>query len=151
LGQTEKSAIAEHAHENLDHVIQYERTDLLASTTHYHARMHREAIEIQKHRENFNRKEEGMKINGAWLPVLRQTTRKVEQRPVNAEQPERRAEHRQSTSRSPIGKTITPTTVTVSLLPPPSASSINTVVPEDGLPVTVDSPPRRVLRSHRRH
>ena len=74
LGQTEKSAIAEHAESSGEHRINFEGTEVLSTTVHYHTRLHREAIEIFKHRANFNRKEEGLKINGTWFPVLRETS-----------------------------------------------------------------------------
>ena len=38
---------------------------------HYYPRLHREAIEIYKHRNNFNKKEEGLKIHKSWYLALK--------------------------------------------------------------------------------
>ena len=40
----------------------------LSKTPHYFLSIHREAIEIFKHTNNFNKKEESLKV--AWLPAL---------------------------------------------------------------------------------
>ena len=53
-----------------NHIIKFEDTKLLATTSGYNARLQREAIEIFKHPNNFNRKEEIRKINKTWIPVL---------------------------------------------------------------------------------
>ncbi|XP_030751544.1 uncharacterized protein LOC115879048 [Sitophilus oryzae] len=58
LGQTDKSAVAEHALRDGDHKIQFENTQVIATTSGYHPRLVREAVEIHKHPNNFNRKEE---------------------------------------------------------------------------------------------
>ncbi|KAJ4425635.1 hypothetical protein ANN_27831 [Periplaneta americana] len=73
LGHVDKSAAAEHAYLEGEHKIRFEDTDTLSDTTHFYARLHREAIEIYKHKNNFNRKEEGLKVNKAWYPALRKT------------------------------------------------------------------------------
>ncbi len=73
FGYTEKSAVAEHAFSGREHDISFGDVDVLATTSHFHARLHREAIEIRKHPRNFNSKEEGVKINPVWIPVIRQT------------------------------------------------------------------------------
>ncbi|XP_062834725.1 A-kinase anchoring protein 7 isoform X3 [Anolis carolinensis] len=70
LIQPEKSAIAEHLMNQPGHRILFENTKLLDHSNNYHVRLHREAIEIHKHVDNFNRKEETMKMNKIWLPVL---------------------------------------------------------------------------------
>ena len=70
LGETEKSAVAEHAVNN-DHIILYEDAKVLSKTTNYHSRMYREAIEIYKHSNNFNKKEEGVKLNKIWIPAIK--------------------------------------------------------------------------------
>ena len=41
----------------------FEDTKVLAKTSHYYARLHRESIEIHKHENNFNKKEESLKLN----------------------------------------------------------------------------------------
>lgn len=71
LGHIEKSAIAEHTLLQHNHRIQFEDTQVLSTEKAYHARMYREALEIQKHTNNFNRKEESLTINKAWLPALK--------------------------------------------------------------------------------
>lgn len=76
FGYTEKSAVAEHALSGREHNIMFGEVDVLSTTAHYHARLNREAIEIYKHPQNFNRKEEGVKINPIWIPVIHQTNTK---------------------------------------------------------------------------
>jgi hypothetical protein len=49
----------------------FEETKILAKTSHYYARLHRESIEIHKHENNFNKKEESLKLNKTWFPALR--------------------------------------------------------------------------------
>ena len=73
LGQIEKSAVAEHTLTKTDHRIKFEDTQVLATTSSYHARLYREAIEIHKHNNNFNKTEEAVKINKTWIPILRNT------------------------------------------------------------------------------
>ncbi|KAJ4449350.1 hypothetical protein ANN_00748 [Periplaneta americana] len=58
------------------HDIQFRETDILSNTTNYFLRLFREAIEIHKHTNNFNRKEEGLKLNNCWHPVLKGTRTK---------------------------------------------------------------------------
>ena len=77
LGQGGKSAVAEHALLNEDHRIMFEKTQVLDNTTHYHTRLHREAIEIHKHSSStFNRKEEVMKVRKIWHSVLNKCNKK---------------------------------------------------------------------------
>jgi hypothetical protein len=47
------------------------KTELLAKTSHYYATLHRESIEIHKHENNFNKKEESLKLKKTWFPALR--------------------------------------------------------------------------------
>jgi hypothetical protein len=47
------------------------KTKVLANTLHYYARLHRESIEIHKHQNNFNKKEESLKLNKTWFPAIR--------------------------------------------------------------------------------
>ncbi|KAJ4448657.1 hypothetical protein ANN_00047, partial [Periplaneta americana] len=75
-GQIDKSAVAAHAYQEGDHNIRFKDTDILSTTTHFFPRLHREAIEIHKHNNNFNRKEEGVKLNKCWYPVLNRTDKK---------------------------------------------------------------------------
>ncbi|XP_030754214.1 uncharacterized protein LOC115881004 [Sitophilus oryzae] len=49
LGQTEKSAVAEHAPRDGDYKIQFEDTQVITTTSGYHPRLVREAVEIHKH------------------------------------------------------------------------------------------------------
>ncbi|KAJ4448092.1 hypothetical protein ANN_10104 [Periplaneta americana] len=76
LGQIDKWAVAAHAYQEGDHNIRFKDTDILSTTTHFFPRLHREAIEIYKHDNNFNRKEKGVKLNKCWYPVLNRTDKK---------------------------------------------------------------------------
>ncbi|KAK9890114.1 hypothetical protein WA026_008924 [Henosepilachna vigintioctopunctata] len=73
LGQTEKSAVAEHALSEGDHEINFEGCTLLASVNGFQNRLVREAIEIRKHSNNFNRKEETLSLNPIWNHIIRNT------------------------------------------------------------------------------
>ena len=42
----------------IGHKIMFEETKVLVKTSHYYARLHGESIEIHKHENNFNKKEE---------------------------------------------------------------------------------------------
>ena len=76
LGQTEKSAVAEHALLP-GHDITFNKTEVLSTTKHFHSRLHMEAIEIHKHRKNiFNRKEEMSRLNKTWHLALQNTIEK---------------------------------------------------------------------------
>ncbi|XP_025833283.1 uncharacterized protein LOC112905332 [Agrilus planipennis] len=77
LLQPEKSALAEHSIGDPNHVINYDGTTVLSTTSQNYARLHREATEIYKHLINFNRKEEGLRLNNVWYPVLKKTTQKA--------------------------------------------------------------------------
>ena len=57
-------------HLETGHKIKFEETRFLSKTPHYFPRIHREAIEIFKHTNNFNKKEESLKVNKIWLPAL---------------------------------------------------------------------------------
>ena len=70
LNQIDKSAVAEHAILNDNHHILFDETKILSTTKSYYARLNREAIEIFKHKRNFNKKEEGLRINKTWIPAL---------------------------------------------------------------------------------
>ncbi|XP_050528175.1 uncharacterized protein LOC126898277 [Daktulosphaira vitifoliae] len=73
--RTEKSAVAEHA-KNKGHDIQFDKVKILNKEPHFGKRMYKEAIEIEKCPENFNR-EDGWKISKTWLPIIHQTKRKL--------------------------------------------------------------------------
>ncbi|KAJ7345188.1 hypothetical protein JRQ81_001138, partial [Phrynocephalus forsythii] len=46
-------------------------TQVLDNTNNHYVKLYREAIEIHKHKHSSNKKEESLKINKAWLPVLK--------------------------------------------------------------------------------
>ena len=58
--ETEKSAVADHMW-GQNHKILFNETQLLFSVTHYSTGIYREAIEIHKHKNSFNKKEESFK------------------------------------------------------------------------------------------
>ncbi|XP_030764236.1 uncharacterized protein LOC115888610 [Sitophilus oryzae] len=92
LGQTEKSAVAEHALRDGDHKIQFEDTQVIATTSGYHPRLVREAVEIHKHPNNFNRKEETFYLNRIWHPAISRTKVAAQRsRPVPEELPPEQA------------------------------------------------------------
>ncbi|XP_030747075.1 uncharacterized protein LOC115875683 [Sitophilus oryzae] len=94
LGQTDKSvaAVAEHALRDGDHKIQFEDTQVIATTSGYHPRFVREAVEIHKHPNNFNRKEETLYLNRIWHPAISRTKEAVQRsRPVPEEPPPEQA------------------------------------------------------------
>ena len=61
LYQIVKSAVAEHIYLNEEHSINFEETQILSNTHHYHARLYREAIEIFKHKIHLIRKKKARK------------------------------------------------------------------------------------------
>jgi hypothetical protein len=61
--QSEKFSVAEHALENPEHKILFDETEVLSTTHHYFNRLHREAIEIYKHKNCFNKNEETLRVN----------------------------------------------------------------------------------------
>ncbi|XP_030758536.1 uncharacterized protein LOC115884178 [Sitophilus oryzae] len=88
LGQTDKSAVAEHALRDGDHKIQFKDTQVIAATSGYHPRLIREAVEIHKHPNNFNRKEETLYLNRIRHPAISRTKVAVQRsRPVSEEPP----------------------------------------------------------------
>ncbi|XP_030761017.1 uncharacterized protein LOC115886103 [Sitophilus oryzae] len=88
----QKSAVAEHALRDGDHKIQFEDTQVIATTSGYHPRLVREAVEIHKHPNNFNRKEETLYLNRIWHPAISRTKVAVQRsRPVPEEPPPEQA------------------------------------------------------------
>ena len=67
------------------HEILFQNTEVLDNTSNNYVRLHREAIEIHKHQQNFNKKEESVKLNKTWLPALKNTACK---RSTNSTQPQ---------------------------------------------------------------
>jgi len=63
-----KSAIAEHSF-NSKHLTCFDQSRLLASTSHYLSKLIREALEIEKNANNFNR-ENGYKLSHSWKPLI---------------------------------------------------------------------------------
>ena len=70
--QVNKSAIVEHSFKSKHHIC-FDQTKILASTSHYSSRLIREAIEIEKHPNNFNR-EDGYKLSWSWRSPIHQLT-----------------------------------------------------------------------------
>ena len=68
LIQPDKSAVALH-HLETGHKIKFEETQVLSKRPHYFPRILREAIEIFKHTNNFNKKEESLKVNKINLKI----------------------------------------------------------------------------------
>ena len=63
LKQPEKSAAAEHALKQAGHEILFQNTEVMDNTSNHYVRLHREATEIHKHQQSFNKKEESLKLN----------------------------------------------------------------------------------------
>ena len=67
LGYSSKSAVAEH--EATGHAIDFEKSKVIAREKHFKARLIREAIEIKKNKNNYNR-DTGLRISNTWNPVI---------------------------------------------------------------------------------
>ncbi|XP_050524387.1 uncharacterized protein LOC126896018 [Daktulosphaira vitifoliae] len=74
IKEHEKSAVAEYA-KNRGHDIQFNKLKILNKESHFGKRMYKEATEIEKCPQNFNR-EGGWKISKTWLTIIHQTKRK---------------------------------------------------------------------------
>jgi hypothetical protein len=68
-----KSTIAEHSHTS-KHLICFDQAKILASTPYYSSRIIHEALEIEKHPNNFNR-EDGYRLNQSWKPTIHRLIR----------------------------------------------------------------------------
>ncbi|KAJ8944003.1 hypothetical protein NQ318_021718 [Aromia moschata] len=71
LGNTDKSAIAEHVHTNENHKIDYE-IRVLDKTKKYYPRIIRESLEIMKNNNNFNR-DDGYRLSNTWRLAIPRT------------------------------------------------------------------------------
>ena len=71
LGQTEKSAVAEHAISQGNHRIIPGEMKLLVTSSGYYSRLVRLVIKIHKHTDNFNTKDENPKLNKIWNTMLK--------------------------------------------------------------------------------
>ncbi|CAH0700370.1 unnamed protein product [Spodoptera exigua] len=81
--QSNKSAIAEHLLQaGSNHWVEFHRPQILSTDRHYHTRLVREAVEIKKCPNNFNR-EDGFKLSSTWNPVLRKTQPRFPSKSVN--------------------------------------------------------------------
>ena len=67
-GRTKQSVVVEQYHDTKHHVC-LEDTKVLATIPHHYKRKIREALEIEKCRNNFNR-DDGLKLKEAWKPVV---------------------------------------------------------------------------------
>jgi hypothetical protein len=63
-----KSTVVEHSHKS-KHLICFEKTKILASTSFYSSRIIREDLEIEKHPNNFNH-EDGYKLSQSRKPTI---------------------------------------------------------------------------------
>lgn len=71
LRNIERSAIAEHLHENGQHIINFQEVEILSRTENYYPRVIRESLEIMKNGNNFNR-EDGYRLSNTWKLTLHQ-------------------------------------------------------------------------------
>lgn len=146
LNQFDKSAVAEHTQEKGNHIIKFRDTKVLSTTSHFFPRLHREAIEIFKHPNNFNRKNEGFHLQKDWYPALRSARHHIS----NVTEPTPApllGGHAPSSSLGRSGAFV-PTSVT--RLSSGSTAPINTQATQEPTSVTVKTPRRRVLRPRRR-
>ncbi|XP_053989899.1 uncharacterized protein LOC128882340, partial [Hylaeus volcanicus] len=83
---TEKSAVAEHFYRT-NHVIEFDKANVLASIDNYQQRVIREAIEIVKQPQNFN-KEDGYKLSKLWHSIIPLRKPKKEETPTDTRKEE---------------------------------------------------------------
>ena len=60
--------ITEHSH-NSKHIISFEETKIISSAPSYSSQIIHEALEIEKHLNNFNC-EDGYKLSQSWTPLI---------------------------------------------------------------------------------
>ncbi|KAH1021637.1 hypothetical protein HUJ04_011130 [Dendroctonus ponderosae] len=73
LAQMDKSALAEQIFTRDNHVILVEETQVMDRGSQYYPRIFREAIELQKHMNNFSRKDQGLNLSKTLKPALQRT------------------------------------------------------------------------------
>jgi hypothetical protein len=66
--RTKKYSVAEHSHKS-NHQICIEDAKVIAMEDHYNKRHIREALEIEKHPQNFN-KDDGLVLSESWKPLI---------------------------------------------------------------------------------
>ena len=71
-GHHNLSAIAEHAFNNPNHKILFNEVEVLAKTEKYIPRIIKEAVEIKKHKNNFNR-DDSFKLSTTWNKLFKAT------------------------------------------------------------------------------
>ena len=71
-GHHNLSAIAEHAFNNPNHKILFNEVEVLAKTEKYIPRIIKEAVEIKKHKNNFNR-DDTFKLSTTWIKLFKDT------------------------------------------------------------------------------
>ncbi|KAJ8961652.1 hypothetical protein NQ318_021249 [Aromia moschata] len=104
LGNTDKSAIAEHVHTNENHKIDCENIRVLDKTTRYYPRVIRESLEIMKNNSNFNR-EGGYRLSNTWiLATPRTSDLECHGQPSSADVQPNMAEPRRLSASQKVGK-----------------------------------------------
>jgi hypothetical protein len=82
--------VAKHTLTNPDQKILFDDTEVLSNTQHYLTCLHREAIEIHKHKNCFNKKEESLRVKKSWYPALSACKTKLDiSKGLNISQPDR--------------------------------------------------------------
>jgi hypothetical protein len=79
------SAVAEHVNSEPGHSTNLERTSVLAREPRYYPRVIREAIEIAKHPNNFNR-EDGYRLHTAWKRLFKPAGQSEDGEEIGAKQ-----------------------------------------------------------------
>ena len=71
-GLINNSAVAKH-HSETGHQVLFDNTEVLAKTPYFYNKKIREAVEIQKFPNNFNR-DDGYHLSSIWFPILQSLT-----------------------------------------------------------------------------